>query len=121
LKKDLEALSDKRKKAARRRKKVEEVAGDNLRRAFAGKKPRSVSQYEAKKLVRASRTIDQRIRAQQAQVAELRTKAKAVTASGTGNVGARDTYLKAAAERLKIIAKLRAKKKARTTTTRKAK
>lgn len=110
LQADVEAKSDAAKKAARR-KKLEQVTADNLRRVQRGKKPRTVSKADIERRFRASQSIDRQIRHYQGKVAEMRDKARKVEESKTGNVKARDTYLQTAKEYQKKIKALQARKK----------
>ena len=103
-KKAIDAISD----ASKKRKRLERVAADNLKRAAQGKKSRSVKQATKDGDLAGKIQITRyRMKAEM-----LRTRALQVKQSGTGNEAARKTYLKAAAEYDKKVAALQAKQKA---------
>ena len=97
-------------KRKRREKALEDSTADNIRRARAGKKSRSVSERAKAKLTQLASTPAQRIKHVQARAATLREKANAVDRSGTGNKAAAATYRQAAKELLARIPKMRGKK-----------
>ncbi len=110
LKSDVRKLSDPERRKRRQEKVLEASTADNIRRAKAGKKSRSVSQRAKDKLTELAATPKQRIRLIQGRAAVLREKASAVERSGTGNKKAAATFRQAATELLARIPKMRGKK-----------